>query len=174
MHHCGIVFRHQAAGHERRERGNETRGMAARHTDARGLPNQLPLAAVQLGKAVHEIRAHAVRATGIDQARARVLDHARRFTRGRVRQTSNHEVDLIDQRLSRIGILALLGGQLTELDVSVRLQALLDLQTRGAFPTVDEDLVHGHSREAEDVRQSRQPRQPHANTSAYKELLPET
>ena len=71
------------------------------------------------------------------------VHHGRRLARRVVVQAEDDQVDARDQRALGLRVLAQGGGDAHELDPGQRLQALANLQARGARLSVDEYLGHG-------------------------------
>jgi hypothetical protein len=79
---------------------------------------------------------------GVDHAGGVRLDQRHRLASGVVGQAQDGHVRAVQRVATGVDILADRVGQADERQVAAALQALADLQTRGAGLPVDEHLVH--------------------------------
>jgi len=143
-----IVGRNEASFNERMHDQVKAAGVAARHGDFLRVLHFFALRCREFRQAVNPVRIGAVCGAGIQNARALIgwIKQRDRFLGCRIGQAQKYHVGRVDELGLDLGVLALGFGDGEDFDFAAALQALVDLQTRGAVAAVDKYLeCHGVS-----------------------------
>ena len=134
------IRRHQPALHQRTHRERERRRMAPRIGDAFARADRRAIFRAQFRHAVNPRRVDAMRRRCVDHARLRIRHQRRRLLGRRVGQTQESDIHRVQTRRARRRILALRRIDLDQFQLGTQGEALMDLQTRGAFLPIDKYL----------------------------------
>ena len=144
----GVVRRHQPCIHQRAQQRNRACGVAAGVGHAGGGLHRFKLAGAQLRETIDPVRRHAVGGRCINDLDGAAgfcgdaVDQRHRLACGIVVQTQDDQIHLGNQRPLGRGVLAQLGRNADQFHTSHTLQAVTNLQTRGASFAINKDFGH--------------------------------
>ena len=139
------VRRQQSPADQRRDQGDEPRGIAPRVGHPLRRSDRIPLLHTQLREAVGPSIRRPVCGGGINNPGAGIIHQLHRLHGGGIRQTKEHQVRLVHQLFSLSGILALLLVDEQELQVLPAGQTVVNLQAGSTLLAVDINyrFIHG-------------------------------
>ena len=131
------VLGQQAQLHQRRDRADKARGVAAGVGHPLGRRNGLPLPLLQLRETVDPAGSGAVGGGGVDDPGVGIVHQGHGLPGRRVRQAEKHNIRRVHELFPLLRVLALGLVDQQQVDVRPEGQPVVDLQARGALLAVN-------------------------------------